>query len=263
MDLPKISVVIRNKNQVEALEFLLDNLCRRYKADIDEIIVLDNLSVDGSLKTAIRYNVKVVSVEKFGYGSSANLAAESSRNDIVVIFSAHAYPVSVDFFQQIRNRFSVKPNLAGLRCIHNDSDYRNFINNVTAYENPNASGLIFCGSAFNKRVWERHKFKEDITTFEDKEWSKRVLQHGYDIEFSPSIFCYNIKRNRKQLYLRFKSETVGSYQLWNANYSYFKIFKSLGSSLFNISKNYILDLYYAVKRFVFRINFLLNLPKRF
>jgi glycosyltransferase involved in cell wall biosynthesis len=263
MDLPKISVVIRNKNQVKALEFLLNNLCTRYNDDIDEIIVLDNLSVDGSLDAAIKYDAKVVSVEKFGYGSSANLAAESSKNNIVVIFSAHAYPVSVDFFQQIRQRFLAKPNLAGLRCIHSDSDYRNFINNITAYQDPNKSGLIFCGSAFNKRVWEKHKFKDNIATFEDKEWSKRVLQNGYDIEFSPSIFCYNIKRNRKQLYFRFRSEIVGGYQLWNVNYSLFKIVKSFGSSFFNISKNYIIDLYYTVKRFLFMINFMLNLPKRF
>ncbi len=47
-----ISVVIRNKNQSKALAFLLKNLTERYIDDIDEIIVIDNLSTDNSKEIA-------------------------------------------------------------------------------------------------------------------------------------------------------------------------------------------------------------------
>ena len=40
----KISVVIRNKNQETALMFSLKNLVARYAEDVDEIVVIDNLS---------------------------------------------------------------------------------------------------------------------------------------------------------------------------------------------------------------------------
>lgn len=259
----KISVVIRNKNQSVALEFLLKNLTERYNDDIDEIIVLDNSSIDDSEKIIQKYGAKCVSIEKFSYGSSANLAAKTASNPIVVIFSAHAYPVSHDFFSQIKFRFENNENLAGLRCLHNPGDYKNYINKVSSKNDPNVSGLIFCGSAFNKKVWEKHRFKDDIKTMEDKEWSVRVIKSGFDIEFSPSIFCYDIKRNSRENFFRFKNEIIGGYQLWHKEYSLQFVCKTLVGSIFNSFKNFSIEVLYAFKRFFFLLRFLSNKPEKF
>jgi glycosyltransferase involved in cell wall biosynthesis len=259
-----ISVVIRNKNQGKALEFLLRNLVERYCEDIDEIIVLDNLSEDNSKKVSEKYNAKFITIEKFSYGGSANLAAESATNDIVVIFSAHSFPVSPDFFKLIKEKFAGKEDeLAGLRCLHNINDYLGYINNVSSVDDYNRAGLIFAGSVFNKKVWNKHPFKSDITTFEDKEWSKRVIANGYKIEFVPSIFCYDIKRSKAQLFFRFKNEIIGSYQLHHSEFTFLKASKNLVHSICKISKNFCIDLYYCFKRYLFMIGFLLNKPKRF
>ncbi len=259
----KISVVIRNKNQRDALDFLLKNLSERYQNDIDEIIVLDNLSNDDSEEICKMYGVKFIQIKKFSYGSSANLAAEYASNKIIVIFSAHAYPVSHDFFKLISEKFDQNNNLAGLRCLHNKNDYKNYINQVSSKDDPNISGLIFCGSAFSKKVWELHKFKDDITTMEDKEWSVRVLKEGYDIEFCSSIFCYDIVRSHKQNFLRFKNETIGSYQLWGVNYTYKTVFKGLFAKIFKIFRLFFIEIYYAFRRFFFLLKFLSNRPDRF
>jgi len=258
----KISVVIRNKNQSQALDFLLKNLTNRYLDDIEEIIVIDNMSNDDSEKVCNKYGARFVQIQKFSYGSSANLAAQSASNDIVVIFSAHAYPVSHDFFKLITNKFDANSNLAGLRCLHNKNDYKNYINNVSSKEDPNISGVIFCGSAFSKKVWQLHKFKDDIRTMEDKEWSVRVLKNGFDIEFSPSIFCYDISRNYKQNFFRFKNETIGGYQLWNIDYSYKRAIKNLFANLFRIFKTFFLEIFYAFKKFIFILYFIKNRPEK-
>lgn len=258
----KISVVIRNKNQSNSLNFLLKNLTERYN-EIDEIIVLDNLSVDNSKEITEKYLAKFITIEKFSYGGSANLAAQNANNDIIVIFSAHAYPVSEDFFQQILKRFNSNDNLAGLRCLHNSGDYKNYINKVSSKKDPNVSGLIFCGSAFNKKVWLKHPFKDDIQTMEDKEWSLRVLNNNYDIEFSPSIFCYDIKRSPEQLFFRFKNETIGGYQLWHTEYNFKIIFKSLIGSQLKTVKFFCIDIFYAYKRFFFLLKFINNKPDKF
>ena len=71
-----ISVVIRNKNQGKALEFLLRNLTERYLSDIKEIIVIDNLSTDNSEKISIKYGARFEAIEQFSYGGSANFAAQ-------------------------------------------------------------------------------------------------------------------------------------------------------------------------------------------
>ena len=258
-----ISVVIRNKNQSAVLSFLLKNLTERYANDISEIIVVDNLSTDSSKEVAEQFGARFVTIEHFSFGGSANVCAREARFPIVVIFSAHSYPVSPDFFKVIQAKFDSNPQLAGLRCLHNANDYRNYINKISATVDPNKSGLIFSGSAFSKSVWEKYPFREDVATFEDKEWTVRVLQHGYDIEFAPVVFSYEIKRSPKQLFFRFKNDVVGNYQLWHQDISLAKACKGFIGGIWNSSKQWLLDCYYHSKRFLFLLSFIINKPKKF
>ena len=66
-----ISVVIRTKNQERELEFLLKNLKTRYDDDVDEIIVIDNLSSDNSENISSQYDAKFITIKNFSYGGSA------------------------------------------------------------------------------------------------------------------------------------------------------------------------------------------------
>jgi glycosyltransferase involved in cell wall biosynthesis len=259
-----LSVVIRTKNQEKALAFLLKDLRERYADDVAEIIVLDNLSTDASRKVSEHYNARFVTVEKFSYGESANIAAAEAAHDIVVIFSAHAFPVSHDFFKLIIEKFKGREDeLAGLRCIHTSHDYIAYINGVSGSDDYNKAGLMFAGSAFNKRVWKKHPFKSDVTTFEDKEWSKRVLREGYKIEFVPSIFCYDIKRSKKQIFFREKNEIIGSYQLHHTEYTFSKTIKNVVVTWYSLTKKYITDLYYLARKVIFMVGFLLNKPEQY
>ena len=211
-----ISVVIRNKNEAESLEFLLEVLQNKYREDIAEVIVIDNLSSDSSEEICDRFNAKFISVKNFSYGGSANIAAEEASHEIVVIFSAHSYPVSHDFFKIIKAKFlNSDGKLAGLRCIHNNADYRIYLKDISSYESPNSGGLIFSGSAFSRDIWKKHWFNHNVQTFEDKEWSMRMLEMGYSIQVVPSIFSYYVKRSQKQLFFRFKNDTIGGYQIFD------------------------------------------------
>jgi len=259
----KLSVVIRNKNQDKALGFLLKNLRERYVDDVDEIVVIDNLSTDKSEEVTASFNAQFETIEKFSYGGSANFAAQKATHDIVVIFSAHSYPVSHDFFKLIKIAFEKNKNLAGVRCLHNSNDYKNYINKVSPKTDPNKAGLIFSGSAFNRLVWKEHPFKEEVATFEDKEWSKRVLEAGYDMELVPSIFNYDIKRNKKQLFFRFKNDLIGNYQLWHEDISIRNVFNGLIGSLWRTGSSLIVDIYYIFKRFVVSLKFIINKPQKF
>jgi glycosyltransferase involved in cell wall biosynthesis len=258
-----ISVVIRSKNQSKALSFLLKNLTERYTSDIAEIIVVDNCSIDDSQKVCEHYGARFVTIERFSFGGSANLCAREAKHSIVVIFSAHSYPVSHDFFQLIKNKFDHNPNLAGLRCLHQPNDYRNFINHVSAQQDPNKSGLIFSGAAFSKEVWEKHPFREDVATFEDKEWTTRILKAGYEIDFVESIFCYEVKRTRKQLFFRFKNDIVGNYQLWHQDIGWIQIFKGFIGGLWKSLVTFSIEVKYVFLRFGFLIGFMFNKPRKF
>ena len=258
-----ISVVIRNKNQAVALSFLLKNLTERYFTDIAEIIVIDNLSTDSSKEVAEQFGARFVTIRNFSFGGSANMCAREARFPVVVIFSAHSYPVSHDFFKLIQAKFVENPNLAGLRFLHCSNDYRNFINKIPATVDPNKSGLIFSGSAFSRVVWKKHPFREDVATFEDKEWTVRVLKEGYDIDFVPSIFAYEITRTRKQLFFRFKNDIVGNSQLWHQDISWIQIFKGFIGGLWKSLITFWVEVKYAFLRFGYLVRFMFNKPNKF
>ncbi len=258
-----ISVVIRNKNQSKALEFLLSNLTNRYGDELSEVIVVDNLSIDNSKAVSEKYNARFETISKFSYGGSANFCAEKANHDIVVLFSAHSYPVSPDFFLTIKSAFKNNKNLAGVRCLHSSNDYKNYIQNISAKEDPNKSGLIFSGSAFRKSIWENIKFNEDVPTFEDKDWTKRVLKAGYDIEFAPVIFSYSIYRNSKQMFFRFKNDLIGNYQIWHEEPKLTSIIKGTLFSIINAIKIMFIAIYYALRRLLFTLKFKFNKPKKF
>jgi len=79
----------------------------------------------------------------------------------------------------------------------------------------------------------------------------------------PSIFNYDIKRNKKQLFFRFKNDLVGNYQLWHEEVYFKSAFNGLIMSFYRSFKSLIIDLYYALKRFFYVLSFVSNKPKKF
>ncbi len=258
-----ITVAIRNRNQTKALEFLLSNLQRRYSDVVAEVLVIDNLSTDTSQAIAAQYGARFETISDFSYGDSANFAASKATHPIVVMFSAHSFPVSPDFFTVIAKAFKANPNLAGVRCLHAHNDYTNYIKGINAEEDPNKSGLIFSGSAFRKSVWETIPFNDAVPTFEDKDWTKRVLKAGYAIEFAPVVFSYHINRSLAQMHFRFKNDVLGNYQIWHEEPQLKSVFKGTIFSVFRAFKTFVLSSFFAFKRLLFIVKFKLNKPKQF
>ncbi len=258
-----LSVVVRNKNEAESLSFLLKNLSTRYRNDVDEIVVVDNSSSDRSEQVTAEYNARFETIGNFSYGGSANFAAEKASGDIIVIFSAHSYPVSPDFFQVIKAKFDANPNLAGLRCLHGTNDYRNYIQDISAKQDPNKSGLIFSGSAFKKSVWKKIPFNEKVPTFEDKDWTLRVLKAGYDIEFAPVVFNYEVRRSLKQQNFRRKNDLSGNLQVWHQEVTMLQAVKGFFSRILGAVKLCFLSIFYAFDYFFYTIKTILKKPRKF
>ena len=257
-----LSVIIRNKNEAESLSFLLHNLRKRYYDDIDEIIVIDNLSTDSSREVAAEFDARIKTITNFSYGGSANVAAEEACGEIIVIFSAHCYPVSPDFFKVIKEKFQNNANLAGVRCLHCSNDYRNYINDIDASKDPNKSGLIFSGSAFRKSVWQKIPFNEKVPTFEDKEWTLRVLRAGYDIDFAPVVFHYEVKRTAKRNYRGMKNGLLGNYQVWHQEISLLHIFVHFIVAVSRMLKEFLLAFFYRIKFLFYSIKVYFNKPNK-
>jgi len=102
-----ISIVIRNKNEAKALENTLPILIKQYSDYFDEIILVDNNSIDNSIEIAKKYNCKVIVINDFTYGKALNLGIEKASNEHILLLSAHVLPIGASFFKSALNELCV------------------------------------------------------------------------------------------------------------------------------------------------------------
>lgn len=199
-----ISIIIRNKNEASYLSQLLKILTENYVEDYNEIIIVDNNSIDDSLEVAKAYNCKVVVIEKFSYGRACNLGIENARNEYCVFLSSHSVPFGNDYFKNVSVYFEKDEKIGGLRFCKNLSEIQSFYKGKNSNDNLNAFGLMNAASAVRKSVWSKIKFNEEVNTSEDKIWTRDITKLGYEVHLIPSLFFYLNTRNHKSEIKRYK-----------------------------------------------------------
>lgn len=210
-----ISIVIRNKNEAIYLDRILSILENQYSDDINEIIVVDNKSTDGSIVVANKYNCKIVTIDTFSYGKAINIGINEAKNDFVLLLSAHAIPIGNSFFKNSMQFIADKKDFAGLRYINSIENYERALENKFRVKKPLEYGLMAACCMVSKKVWLQFPFNEELVFSEDKEWSNRVTKVGFGIYEMNESFFYFIKRTTKSDLDRFKNETIANYQLFN------------------------------------------------
>ncbi len=243
-----ISIVIRNKNEAEALESTLSILTKIYQHDFEEIIIVDNYSTDSSISIAEKYNCKVVFIKDFTYGKATNLGINTAKSDYVLLLSSHAIPIGNSFFKNTKQALNTIHNVAGIRYINSFENYKRAIANDFKVLDPMKNGLMTGCALVNKKVWEQFKFNEQLPAIEDKEWSQRVFTSGYSILDLNETFFYFTHRNLKSRILRYKNETYAYHLLNNEKFPslIFLIRSFIKKILFTNTKQYFSILIYDI-----------------
>lgn len=219
MELNKVSIIIRNKNEASALEYILSIITKVYFDDYNEIIVVDNYSTDNSVAIATKYKCKVVYIENFSYGRATNLGIEMAVSRYVLLLSSHAIPIGKSFFKNTLDALNSFENVAGIRYVNSIENYTRAIKNNFVVVEPLKYGLMTGCALVNKIVWEQFKFDERLPFSEDKEWSERVVNNGFQILDLNETFFYFMKRDLKSSISRYKNETISEYLLHNKRFS--------------------------------------------
>jgi len=85
-----ISVVIPCHNEEKGIELA----CKRIPKFVDEVVVVDNLSIDDTAKLARKLGAKVVSEKNKGYGFALKKGIEKARGKIIITIDGDAtYPI--------------------------------------------------------------------------------------------------------------------------------------------------------------------------
>ncbi len=185
------SIVIRAYNEATHLPRLLEGIRQQTVTDV-EVILVDSGSTDTTASIAESFGVRVVRIrpEEFTFGRSLNYGVREATRELVVIASAHVYPVYPDWLEMLlrpfedarvaltygKQRGPAFAKFSEQQILHQWFPETSSPNQPTAFCN-NANAAI------RKSLWEKHPYDETLTGLEDLEWAKWAKEQGGAIAY--------------------------------------------------------------------------------
>jgi glycosyltransferase involved in cell wall biosynthesis len=257
--LPKVSIVIRCYNEEKQIGRLLSGILEQTVKNV-EIIVVDSGSTDATVSIASSYPVKIISIlpKDFSFGKALNIGCQVATGDVIVIASAHVYPVYKDWLEELLIPFAN----ADVALVYGKQRG----NEITKYSEhqlfakwfPEQSNFCqenpFCNNAnaaIRKSLWEELPYDEKLTGLEDIEWAQRARQKGYKIIYSAEAEIIHVHQESiKKIYNRYRREAIAFKHIFpQENFSFFDFIRLLLGNVIN-------DWYHAWHDGLFRKNML-------
>lgn len=224
--------MVRSYNEERHIRRLLDGLARQTVTDV-EIVLVDSGSTDATAEIAAGYGAGVVHLrrEEFSFGHSLNVGCRHARGDVLVLASAHVYPVYDDWLERLLSHFD-NPDIALVygsqrgNEITRYSEHQLFRAWFPAASNSNQVHP-FCNNAnaaIRRSVWERVPYDESLTGLEDVAWAKQVMTFGYRIAYDADAGIVHVHDQRlPEIFNRYRREAIamkaiypnGRFGLWD------------------------------------------------
>ncbi len=185
------SVVIRAFNEERHIGRLLSGILQQTVRPV-EIVLVDSGSTDATTAIAAQFSVRIVTIrpEEFSFGRSLNRGLAAVTGDLVVLASAHVYPVYADWLEQLLRPFE-DPQMALSYGQQRGQDGTRFSEHqVFAKWFPNRSeprqAHPFCNNAnaaIRRALWETHPYDETLSGLEDLAWATWAMEQGRAIAY--------------------------------------------------------------------------------
>ena len=201
-DSRSITIIIRSKNESKWIGSCLKAIDDQdYEKKKIQVIVLDNLSTDGTQTIVKRYNTKLINykTKKYYPGAALNTAVKFAKNEIVVFLSAHCIPTSKNWLKNLLNSF--EENTAAVYgrqlpySFSSSNDKRDLFNQFGLEKRIQKKDNFFhnANSAILKKLIKKYPFNEKVQHIEDRIWAKNILKKKYNIVYEPkaSVWHYH------------------------------------------------------------------------
>ena len=213
----RVSVVIRCFNEEQHIGRLLAGIQEQDHRD-REIIVVDSGSTDATLPIARRYPVRVVSIppQEFSFGRSLNLGCAEASGDVIVIASAHVYPVCQDWLSRLASPFADaavglvygRQRGSGGSKYSEQQIFRKWFPDAADADQKHA----FCNNAnaaIRRELWQLYPYDETLTGLEDLAWARQVKAHGHRIVYESAAEVVHVHdENWPRIYNRYRREAI-------------------------------------------------------
>lgn len=209
------SVVIRAYNEEQHIGRLLDGLMQQTVKDV-EILLVDSGSSDATIAIASQYPVQIIQIqpEHFTFGFSLNQGIQQSVGEVIVLASAHVYPVYPDWLERL-----VEPlDEPGVALVYGkqrgDGSTKFSEKQVFAHWFPDGGQLRqshpFCNNAnaaIRRSLWQEHPYDETLPGLEDLEWARWALERGKSIVYKPEAEVIHVHNETpRAVYNRYRRE---------------------------------------------------------
>lgn len=245
------SIVIRACNEAQHLPRLLEGIRRQTVKDV-EIILVDSGSTDGTPSIAESYGVQVVNIPsaEFTFGRSLNFGVGAAKHELIVIASAHVYPVYPDWLECLLRPFDdekvalVYGKQRGMGT-SKFSEHRIFRQWFPDTDIPRQQSP-FCNNAnaaIRRSLWEAHPYDETLTGLEDLAWAKWAQGAGYALSYAAKAEVVHIHNETPRgVYNRYRREAM----------AFKRIFPEAHFNIYDFSRltvtNILSDLFHAVRK---------------
>ena len=244
------SLVIRAYNESQHLPRLLEGVAHQTVKDV-EVILVDSGSTDSTVQVAEKYGVKVVHIPsaEFTFGRSLNFGLRSATRELVVIASAHVYPVYPDWIESLLRPFeNEKVALAYGKQRGPDSAkyseqqlYHQWYPDVSKPDQATA----FCNNAnaaIRRRLWEKNPYDETLTGLEDLAWAKWAKDQGYAISYVAEAEIIHVHNETPRgVYNRYRREAMALRRIYpEAHFNFYDFLRLTATNIFS-------DLWHALR----------------
>ncbi len=253
-----LSIVIRACNEEKHIAKLFEGISQQSLKET-EIVLVDSGSTDRTLEIASRYPVKVVQIqpEEFTFGYSLNRGISVSGGDLIVIASAHIYPVYPDWLQSLVAPFTDpqvgltygKQRGNTLNKFSEQQIFQHWYPDLSQHHQP----YPFCNNAnaaIRRSLWEVQRYDETLPGLEDLEWAHRVMAQGFAISYVAEAEVIHVHEETPSgVYNRYRREAMAFKRLFPQERYHF------GDLLHNLSTNIASDLAQAARQSQLRSRF--------
>jgi rhamnosyltransferase len=220
----RISVVIRCHNEEQHIGRLLAGISKQ-SVQPDQIVIVDSGSTDATLSIASRFPVEIVTIEPedFSFGRSLNRGCAAATGDVIVIASAHVYPIYDSWLAELTAPFD-RPEVA-LAYGRQQGDAR------TRYSEHQILGRWFpatseprqqhpfcnnANAAIRRTVWQETPYDEQLTGLEDMDWARKALATGHVVAYVAEAPVVHVHQESwSQIMNRYRREAIAHRRIYH------------------------------------------------
>lgn len=197
--MPKISIIIRSKNEEKWIGHCLESVFSQNHNDF-EVILVDNNSTDNTVDVASRFPVsQVLKVDHFLPGLAINNGIRVCSGEYIACLSAHCVPKRDDWLSKLSENLDGNENVAGvygrqLPVSFTDAvDKRDLLIAFGEDKRVQIKDYFFhnANSMLKRHIWDQFPFDEKVTNIEDRVWGKQVIENGYNLIYEPEASVFH------------------------------------------------------------------------